>query len=137
MQLGEKEIGGHNYSVGYWDVDTSTATLTRLFKILGEPLGKVLLGALEGKEEGQSLLDVKLDENQGKFLSEAISGLSMRLNEDEVKNLLRQCCKQLLCDGKQIDYNTHFMGKIGHLFKVCLFVLRHQYSDFLGESLGQ
>lgn len=136
MQLGEKLIDGKKYQVGYWDVDTSTATLTKLFKILGEPLAKILLGALEEKKEGQSLMDVKLDGAQAKFVAEAFSGLSSRLDEGEVQKLLRQCCGQgLLCDGKQVEYNSHFMGKIGHLFKVAFFVLRHQYSDFLGESL--
>lgn len=136
MQLGEATIKGQKYQFGYWDVDTSTSYLTKLLKLLGEPLAMALLGAIEAKEDGQSLMDVDMDQLKGEAIAKAFQGLAARLNENEVKEILRQCQKGVMCDGKQIDYNTHYMGKIGLLFQVSLANLKHQYSDFLGDGLG-
>ena len=142
-KMGEFTIDGHKYQCGTWDVDTATNTLTKLVKLLGEPLVMVLMGAVDSvKEKGgggglQSLMNTELEDIKTEAIGKAFQGLALRLNEQEVKDLFRLCCgQQLLCDGKQIDYNAHFMGRIGHLLKVTMQVLRHQYRDFLGGNLG-
>ena len=136
MKMKEVTIDGKKYSFGYWDVDTSTEYLTKLIKLLGEPLAMILLGAVDKKEEGQSLMDIDTSQIKGDAIAAAFKGLASRLSEDEVKQIMRQCANGVLCDGKKIDYNSHFMGKIGHLFRVALANLKHQYSDFLGAGLG-
>ena len=143
MKMGEFTIDGVKYQCGTWDIDTATDTLTRLVKLLGEPLVMVLMGAVDSqKSKGGSgsisgLLNTDIEDIKTEAIASAFKGLSMRLNEDEVKQLLRQCCgQQLLANGKQVVYDEHFMGRIGLLLKCTMQVLRHQYRDFLGGNLG-
>ena len=92
----------------------------------------------QGKTGLKGMLDAEMgDENMNfESIAQAFRGLSSRLDEDEVKDLLRQCTTGVLCGGKPLDRNQHFLGKIGLMFKVSVANLRHQYSDFLGGSLG-
>lgn len=140
MKMGEFTIGDEKYQCGTWDVDTATDTLTKLVKLLGEPLVMVLMGAVEStkdKEGGlKALMNTDIDDLKTESIAKAFNGLAMRLNEKEVKDVLRLCTSQMLCNGKQIEYNTHFMGRIGLLMRVAMQVLRHQYRDFLGGNLG-
>lgn len=142
MRMGEFTLDNHKYQCGIWDIDTATDTLTKLVKLLGEPLVMVLMGAAEGhKKNGgegglQGLMKMEVEDLPTEAIASAFKGLAMRLNEKEVKELLRLCCgQQLLCDGKQVVYDQHFMGRIGLLLKCTIQVLRHQYKDFLGGSL--
>jgi len=124
-------IDGQKYLVGHWHVDKQLEVMTRLIKILGEPLAMLIMGSESSK--GQSLKD-KLDgEMNMDAIAQAFKGLALRLNEEEVKTLFKDVTHGVKCDGKDIDFNTQFMGRIGHLFKVSLFCIKHQYQDFLGD----
>ena len=128
----ETQIDNHKYSIGHWHVDKQVEMMAKLFKLLGEPLAMFLMGGVEPKAGVASILDKQIDPS---IIGKAVAGLASRINEEEVKVLFRQIVTdQVLCDGKQFDYNTHFMGRIGHLMRVTMAVLKHQYSDFLGES---
>lgn len=126
-KISEKVIDGKKYMIGHWPVDTQLTMMTRLIKLLGEPLAMIIMG---GEGSKKSILDVKLD---GSVIGPAISALSLRLHEDEVKQMFRDAVSGVKCDGKDIEFNTHFMGRIMHLMKVATFCLRHQYQDFLEE----
>lgn len=143
LKMGEFTIGSEKYQCGTWDVDTATETLTRLVKLLGEPIVMVLMGVVENKQAKggggglSALMDTDIDDIKTEAIAKAFQGLAMRLHEDEVKGILKLCCgDQLLCNGKPVVYNEHFMGRIGHLLKVSMHVLRHQYQDFLGGNPG-
>ena len=133
-EMGQSEIDGKKYQVGHWPVDKATGMLTRLVKLLGEPLAMVLLGAINEKKDGSSVLDVDVKNLKGDAIAAAFKGLATRLDETEVKKMFREFTVDILCDGKKVDYDAHFMGQIGHLFRVSVFVLRHQYQDFLAAS---
>lgn len=137
MKMGKAVVDGKNYEFGFLDIDTSMEYLTKLMRLLGEPLAKFLLGAL-GEGSLKDLLDKDMDALKGDGLSEAISNLSSRLREDEVKDILRTLGgKGILCEGKKIAFDAHYMGKPGHLMRVALANARFQFGDFLGGSPGQ
>ena len=136
-QMGEGTVDGLKYEVGHWPVDKATGMLTKLIKILGEPLAMVIVGAVGNKKDGESIMDADLSALKGESISKAFAGLSTRLDEHEVQKMLKEINEGILCDGKRIDYNTHYMGRIGHLFRVSMFVLKHQYSDFLVGNPAQ
>ena len=123
------KIGEHTYTFGYWGPDEALGRLTKLIKICGEPIARIIVGATSGAKESGKGLDAELDE--AKVIGDAISGLALKLNEVEVKAFFRECQDQMLCDNRQIEYKTHYMGRPGHLVKVTIQQLRHQYSDFL------
>ncbi len=74
--------------------------------------------------------------DQTQLLGGAVRALVERLDEDEVLQIIKNLVDTAECDGKKIIFETHFQGKIGHLFKVVYAVLEVQYSDFLGEALS-
>jgi hypothetical protein len=137
-ELGESTIDGKKYQASHWPVDKATKMLAKLIKILGEPLAMVIMGASENKPEGGSVLDVSMNDVNMDAIGTAIKGLASRLDEDEVVKIFRDCLESgVLCEGKKFDYNTHFMGRIGHMMRVMIFVLKHQYQDFLADGLDQ
>ena len=126
-------IDGSKYEVGHWAIDKQLDIMVKLIKLFGEPIAMMLMGALQSKGGIKEALSSELS---AKSSQEAIKALMGRLNEAEVKSLLRECTESLLCDGKQIAYDVHFMGRIFHLLKVALFCIRHQYQDFLDVLPG-
>lgn len=127
-QISSKLIDGKKYEVGHWALDKQLDIMVKLIKLLGEPIAMMIMGSMQQKGSLKEMLDSNLT---AQMSSEAIKSLTGRLNEADVKNLLRECTDGLLCDGKQISYDVHFMGRIFHLLKVTLFCIRHQYQDFL------
>lgn len=127
--LNEFKVGEHTYQYGFWSPDDGLTRLVTLIKLVGEPIVKLIVGATSAAKNSEKGLDADVDEIQ--VLSTAMSGLAAQLNEQEVKNFIRGCQDQLLCDNKQINYDMHYKGRIGHLMQVTMQQLRGQYSDFL------
>jgi hypothetical protein len=121
-------IDGKKYEVGHWSLDKQLEIMVKLIKLFGEPVAMMIMGALQSKGSLKEALNAELSL---KMSSEAIRALMSRLSEGEVKSLLREVTEGILCDGKQVSYDVHFMGQIMHLLKVALFCIRHQYQDFL------
>lgn len=117
-------IDGMTYEIGQWPVDKSLDMLTWLTKTLGESFASLSSGAVN--------MEDLMDKEIADVLGPAIRSLIPRLNEQEVKDRAREIVDDVLCNGKKIAYDVHFMGRIGHLFKVIVEVLKVQYADFLG-----
>lgn len=123
----KKVVDNHTYEIGQWSVDQSLGMMTWLIKTFGESVV-----ALLGSTSLSKMMENDID---GPAMKMMMMGLGSRLMEDEVKARMREIFSGgILCDGKQFEYNTHFQGRIGHLFKVAVAVLRVQYSDFFGAS---
>lgn len=126
-------IDGKKYEVGHWSVDKQLDIMTKLIKLLGEPIAMMVMGALQQKGSLKEALSAELTM---KASQESIKALMSRLNETEIKSLLREVTEGVLCDNKQISFDVHFMGQIFHLLKVALFCIKHQYQDFLDVLPG-
>jgi hypothetical protein len=113
--------------------------LTRVTKLLGEPLG-VLGGQLAGsKKDGIAAL---LDQDTSELLPKAMNMFIARLDENEVQQMidwLLQPVHVQTPDDKgtrQIMFERDFQGKIGHLMKVVLAALEVNFADFFSENTG-
>lgn len=126
----ERTVDGEEYTFTQFGATKSMKVLTRLSKIVGEPIGKVAGGI----EPGKSMLDQDLD---GQLIGAAIKALTDNLDEDVVVNTVKELCSCVLYKGGTLDktFDIHFQGRLGHLFKVVGAVLEVQYGDFLG-ALG-
>jgi len=118
------KAGEHSYQVNMWHPDKAIENLTWLSKMLGD----TLLGILIQVDSLKELMDMDVDM---KLLAPGVKSLLGNLNEKEVALKCRQFTEGMLCDGKKFEYETHFMGRVGHLMKVLIGVLRAQYKDFL------
>jgi len=133
-------IGDVQYNVTPMSPIKASKLLTRLLKIVGEPIGKL---ANMKKEGGKGLLEQQID---GKLISEALSALTEKLDEDEMETLLKKIIHSdyvtFTTDGdaykKLTSIDGHFteFGGMGAMFKLARFVLETNYSDFLKDLVG-
>ena len=128
-ELIKREIDGHTYQFEQLGARQSIKVMIRLGKIIGKPFA-VSVGAYQGKDKPLNT----------SILSEAAASLCQSMDETETLSLLELLtAEKALCDGKKIDFDTHYEGKIPHLFKVLKIALDVQYGNFpdaLSEFLG-
>lgn len=116
------EIDGVIYGLQKFTARKSLNILTRLFKLIGEPVS-TFAGAMEK--------DFSL------VLPVAVKALADRLDESETVSLIEELLKGVTIGGgsQQPTLDSHFQGQIGHLFKLMAEALKFQYGDFF-DVLG-
>jgi hypothetical protein len=134
-------IGDVQYTVTPMSPIAASKLLTRLIKIVGEPMGK--LASLKKQEGAKSLLDSELD---GNLIGDALSALSDKLDENEMEAILKRILSPeyvtFSTDGvdfkKLTSVDGHFseFGGMAGMFKLARFVLETNYSDFLKDLVG-
>lgn len=122
-----KEIDGHQYEFSQFGAKKSLKILFRLSKIIGKPLS-LLMGSI-GDDKGKRLMDrdLKMD-----TIGIAIEALTSNLDSDEAIALIQELTglDACLCDGKKINFDMHYEGKLPHLMKVLWAALEVQYGNF-------
>jgi hypothetical protein len=145
-QIKTVDLNGRKYTIGHWSVDKSLKTLVWLTKTFGEGFvalftssgGSALLGlpGEEEKEEAPKKSELS-DEEEAAIIKEFVGNIVDRLDEDTYVEYSKLVVSGAKCDGKNIDFNTHFIGKMGELHRLMFEILRLQYGDFLGESVDE
>ena len=131
------------YIFGHWPVDKATEILAWLSVSLG-PSVKGSVRAMAGKD----LLDLELKDiglQQGiEIFDLVISNLGRSVSPEEYSQRMKQIFDgDILCNGKPVQYQTHFAGRQKALHRVALEVLKYQFADFLedlpstSEDLGR
>jgi len=130
----ERRVDGQLYEFQQFGAKQGLALLSRLAKIVGEPLS-VLLGntlkGVTGKDfKVKDILDKEIPWDV--VLPSAVKALIERLNEDEVIYIVEELtARHAHCNGKRIVFDTHFQGKLlSHLPKVLWAALEVQYGNF-------
>lgn len=134
----QRKVDGKLYEFQIFGAKHALKTLTKLTKIIGEPLTLAFtaLGVGDKDNKGKGLLDRKID---GVMLGVAVKALTTRMDEDEVLDLIEELAGKdnLLCDGKKVIFDSHYEGKLGHLMRVVGAALEVQYGDFLEEMFAK
>ena len=120
------EIQGSKYQVNMWHPDKAMANLTWLVKTAGEPLVQIFM-TVESLDE---LMDKNIDFST--FVP-AVKGIFQKLDENQVVSKVHAFTEEILCDGKALEYESHFLGRPGLLMKVLIQVVKGQYADFFDE----
>lgn len=125
-ELITKTIDGQTYEFQIFGASQSLKILMRLSKILGKPIG-LFMGSLKKDDEAQSGSTIKAE-----ILSQAIEALTSNLDQNEVLDLIKILSSDTcLCDGKKIIFDSHYEGRLDHLFKVLKESLEVQFGNFL------
>lgn len=122
-QLVEKYVDDESYQISQFATTESLKVLTRLSKILGPSFSVAMAGSKISDPKAQTEL-----------FGKAVSELTSRLDEEEVIALIKKlidCC--LRGEGKKINFELDFQGRLGHLFKLLKAVLEVQYGNFFQE----
>jgi hypothetical protein len=138
-QVESRTIDGRLYEFYQVSPKIALKVLTRVTKLLGEPLG-ILGGQLAGsKKDGIAAL---LEQDTSELLPKAVSLFVTRLDETEVQQvidwLLEPVHVQTEDDKgtRRIMFERDFQGRIGHLMKVVLAALEVNFQDFFSENSG-
>jgi hypothetical protein len=110
-------VDSETYEVTQFGASKGMKMLTRLTKILGEPMGMLFA-------EDNAEVD--------KALPLALKALSDRLDEEMVLDTVKQLLTGIRNHDGEIQFETHFAGRLGHMFKLLSKVLEVQFGDFLG-----
>ena len=123
-----KEIEGKAYTFSQYTTTESLKILTRLLKIIGEPLAKVMKSVSASENPLSAELNIDI-------IAEAIAVLSARVGEDEVVALVRKLSTEgVVCENKQISFDLHYQGELGLLFRVVSANLQVQYGNFFSDA---
>ena len=117
----------HEYQVNMWHPDKAMLNLAWVVKMVGEPVITILMQV--------DTLEELMEKVDSEVLVPAVKSLITQINEKEFVEKVNSFTEGMLCDGKQVEYETHFLGYPGHLMKVVYFVLKAQYEDFFDEPL--
>lgn len=130
-ELIKKDVDGFEYEFSQFGAKRSLRTLIRLSKVLGKPLS-LLLGSMNGSGK---LLDKSLDMD---MIGLALNALTENMDSAEVISLIEELTSgdACLCDGKKIIFDSHYEGRLDHLFKVLYAALEVQYGNFFGAMVA-
>ena len=115
-------VDGESYKVTQFSASKGMKLLTRLIKILGEPMASFFSNP---------------DAEQEMAFQVALAALSDKLDEDVVLATVKELIDSLSDGDGQISFDTHFAGRFGHLFKVLGKILEVQYGDFFGVLVAK
>lgn len=112
------EIGETKYMVSVLPPTRSLKLLTRLSKIIGGPMSELAKGE---------------DEDRRQMIPVAVKALLANLDEDRTVSVIKEILSCVSVDGKMVNMERQFHGKLGELIKVCKEALEVNYADFLDE----
>lgn len=119
----ELTLDEFSYTITMLNADEGLKLLTKLTKLIGKPL--------------MELSKTQADQaNALEHIKNAVGLLTEKMDEDEVLSLIKRLldCVIMKGDGSmsvKTKFNTHFRGRLGHLFKLLVEVVNHNFSDFL------
>ena len=120
-------IDGLTYTTTQFSATKGIKMLHRVGKYVAGPLSK-LAPAMKG---GGINADVDPE-----LLGGAIQSFFQGCPEHELETTIKDLLSTTTCDGKAINFDLDFAGKLGHLFKVLAFVLRVQFGNFM-QGIGE
>lgn len=118
----ELTIDGEDYKIHMLPPSRAFKLAVRLTKFIGEPVAAMAASAGDG-------------EKVAAVLPAAIKSLMNNLDEDGTLSLIQQLLESVTQKNKQLNFEHHFAGRLGHMLKLTTKVVEVQFSDFF-ESIG-
>jgi hypothetical protein len=74
---------------------------------------------------------------QARVLSDSIASIVGSMPPEKMASMVKYLCEQTFLNGQRVDFETAFLGSKGVIlrYRIALFVLEANYSDFLSELL--
>lgn len=128
--LVKKEIDGKKYEFHKLGTKEGLRIFNQLLVMIGEPL--VL--AIAGLKGSGPMLQRDID---GKMVGAAVHTLASRMQNDGVIDLIENLtATKALCEGKKINFDTHYASDYEHLFNVLRAALEVQYGNFIAKFMS-
>ena len=129
----QRSVGEHVYEVRQLPATPAYLMFLDLAKMLA-PSMAAGVAAVSGRGSLAETLDAEID---GGFLVRAVEGLVERLDNAKVQAVIQQLANHtavVVGEGKLElgqQFEAHFAGRIGEMFKWLLFALEVNFGDFL------
>src|SRR4051812_43702138 len=105
-QTTQVQIDSREYSFSKFGAKHGLKILLRLAKIIGKPLALGYAAVGDQRDGTTAFIDRNIN---GDLLAQAVESLMKNAHEDEVIELCMELSsKTVLCEGKQIDFNSHY-----------------------------
>lgn len=135
----ELKVDGKRYVTTQYSAGKGLSLLTRLAKVVGRPLGMIVLGKIEKEGKDASDFDSVFTPEIFGAIIESVAG---QIDEGDVVVFVQDilCTTEIIQDDgkrRKIEFNIDFAGAYGHLFRLIKEVLAFQYGDFFVESVAQ
>lgn len=140
------KIGDTEYAFYPMSPERSIKMLTRLTKVLGEPLVRVLAGVVSsqtGDDEKQQpaddrnlLVNAVKSKDAAEAIASAVSTLASRLDEDQVVDTIKTLISsaEIKRHGdngtRRINFEADYAGRIGELLMATRYAIEAEYGDF-------
>lgn len=130
----EVTIDSVGYRINLYTTRTSLSNLTRLLKLLGEPVAILFSGK---DQQGAEMSDAQFGDRLESLFPKAVTALVSRLDNAEAESLILALLENTIVMSENVpashSFDTRFQGQLGHLFRVLGETLKVQYKDFLSE----
>lgn len=129
LELIKKEIDGHRYEFEQFGARQSSVLFIELVKKIG-PSFTALFGEISKaptKEDAKKL--------SSSAIGEAVRALLMNIGDagETVALIEKFIAEKTLCDGKKINFDSHYQGRLFHQGKVLFAALEVQYGNFFED----
>jgi hypothetical protein len=135
-----KTIGDNVYKTTPFSAFEALKLKTKILKLISPAIGRIL-GSIQGK--GKNVFDSKLD---GEQIALALQNFFSELTEEQYEEILRKVLQntqsEITIEGKKkifplndpnsAGFDLTFKGHLLDVYKVIVFVLEVNYSDFFG-----
>lgn len=147
-EMKKKTIGSVEYQCAMFPPQKSLKVLTRIGRVIGQPLQEILSAEKDAKATGKSLMDQGVEEIP---FGKALSALGDRLGDDDLYDLIKLCCESVIASPKKASkskpmpggqlkedqFDLHFTEfGLSQMFKVFIFSLEANYQDFFADAAG-
>lgn len=119
-------IDGHTYEFSKFGAEEGFGCIVDLLSLIGAPLAAAAPGKNPDLPTDPSAITRSIGEALARMGSEKPKVIAL------VKNLTSG--RRVFCDGKVVDFNTHYADRYGHMMNVLMAALEVQFGSFLGEG---
>lgn len=124
-------IDGEEYTLGHWPVDKAAEVLAWILETFG-PSFRAAYSITGAVEETRDDIDLAL-----RFLDSVTKNLSSVLSPKDYAARLKEMTTDVVTMKGPLVYQIHFQGRLLHLHKLVIEILKYQYSDFFDAARGQ
>jgi hypothetical protein len=127
------KVDGEEYTLGHWSPDKALEVWAWLLANIGDGAKELFSLWLQG----EATQEANAAELGLKALGIIIDTLKRNVPPQVYADRMMSFCSDIVGPKGRVDPRTYFMGRMLHMHKLVVEVLRFQYADFLDEALSR
>ena len=129
--LYQQQVDNETYEFAKWNTEESLEVLLDLMAIAGQSAGGIASQVARNGTLDADIPESTVDAFMGRIAGQLITNRPMVL-----RVLKKLATHKLLCNGKIVVFDTHYVDRLPHMFKVARYAAEVQYGNFFEEFKG-